>query len=60
MRGMQFDQIQAMYEQLAQRLIDGTIHVDIEASYTLEKISDAMAHAKRESRGGKVQLRPNG
>ena len=40
--------------------LDGTIHVDIEASYPLEKVSDAMAHAKRESRGGKVQLRPNG
>ncbi|HUU74070.1 MAG TPA: zinc-dependent alcohol dehydrogenase family protein [Burkholderiales bacterium] len=60
MRGMEFSQIQAMYEQLAQRLIDGTIHVEIEASYPLEKVSDAMAHAKRESRGGKIQLRPNG
>ena len=57
---MSFDQIQAMYAELAGRLIDGTIHVGIEASYPLEKISDAMAHAKRESRGGKVQLRPNG
>lgn len=60
MRGMRFDQIQAMYEQLAGRLIDGTIHVDIEASYPLDRISDAMAHAKREARSGKVQLRPNG
>ncbi len=60
MRSMSFEQIQDMYDQLARRLTDGTIHVDIEASYPLEKISDAMAHAKRESRGGKVQLRPNG
>jgi trans-2-enoyl-CoA reductase len=60
MRGMQFDEIQAMYAQLAQRLVDGTIHVNVEASYPLEKIADAMAHAKRESRGGKIQLRPNG
>jgi NADPH:quinone reductase-like Zn-dependent oxidoreductase len=59
MRSMSFEQIQEMYDQLARRLIDGTIHVDIEASYPLEKISEAMAHAKRESRGGKVQLRPN-
>jgi NADPH:quinone reductase-like Zn-dependent oxidoreductase len=59
MRGMRFDQIQAMYEQLAQRLMDGTIHVDIEAAYTLENIRDALAHAKREGRSGKVQLRPN-
>ena len=59
MRGMRFDQIQSLYEQLAARIIDGTIQVDVEASYPLEKISDAMAHAKREARGGKVQLRPN-
>jgi trans-2-enoyl-CoA reductase len=60
MRSMSFDQIQALYEQLAQRLIDGTIHVSVEASYPLEQVADAMAHAKREARGGKVQLRPNG
>jgi NADPH:quinone reductase-like Zn-dependent oxidoreductase len=60
MREMRFDEIQAMYEKLAARIIDGTIHVEIEASYPLEKISNAMAHAKREARGGKVQLRPNG
>lgn len=60
MRGMRPDQIQAMYEQLARRLMDGTIHVDVEAAYALENISAALAHAKREGRGGKVQLRPNG
>jgi NADPH:quinone reductase-like Zn-dependent oxidoreductase len=60
MRGMRLDQIQALYEQLARRLIDGTIHVDIEAAYPLENIPGALAHAKREARGGKVQLRPNG
>ncbi|MGD8475711.1 MAG: zinc-dependent alcohol dehydrogenase family protein [Burkholderiales bacterium] len=60
MRGMTFEEIQTLYEKLAGRLNDGTIHVNIEASYPLEKISDAMAHAKREARGGKVQLRPNG
>jgi mitochondrial enoyl-[acyl-carrier protein] reductase / trans-2-enoyl-CoA reductase len=60
MRGMTFGQIQAMYGELAARLLDGTIHVEIENSYPLENISDAMAHAKREGRGGKIQLRPNG
>jgi NADPH:quinone reductase-like Zn-dependent oxidoreductase len=60
MRGMKFDEIQALYQKLGARLLDGTIHVAVEASYPLEKISDAMAHAKREARGGKVQLRPNG
>jgi len=60
MRGLSFEEIQAMYAKLAARLLDGTIHVDIEASYPLEKVSEAMAHAKRESRDGKIQLRPNG
>jgi NADPH:quinone reductase-like Zn-dependent oxidoreductase len=59
MREMRFDEIQAMYETLVARIIDGTIHVEIEASYPLENISDAIAHAKREARGGKIQLRPN-
>jgi len=60
MRGLKFDEIQGLYGKLGARLLDGTIHVAVEASYPLEKISDAMAHAKREARGGKVQLRPNG
>ncbi len=60
MRSMKFEEIQAMYEKLGARLLDGTIHVAVEASYPLEEIAEAMAHAKRESRGGKVQLRPNG
>ncbi|UCD69571.1 MAG: zinc-dependent alcohol dehydrogenase family protein [Betaproteobacteria bacterium] len=59
LRSMSFEQIQGIYDQLARRLTDGTIHVDVEASYPLEQVSDAMAHAKRESRNGKVQLRPN-
>ena len=58
MRAMSFDEIQSMYGALAARLVDGTIHVAVEASYPLERIAEAMAHAKRESRGGKVQLRP--
>lgn len=60
MREMPLDKIHAMYEELAARIMDGTIRVDIEASYPLERISDALTHAKRAARGGKVQLRPNG
>jgi trans-2-enoyl-CoA reductase len=58
-RTMSFEAIQAMYGKLAAHVVDGTIHVPVEASYPLERIAEAMAHAKRESRGGKVQLRPN-
>lgn len=60
MRSMTFEQIRDMYDQLVGRVMDGTIHVEVEASYPLDRVSDALAHAKREGRGGKVQLRPNG
>jgi trans-2-enoyl-CoA reductase len=60
LREMSFTEIQVMYQKLGLKLLDGTIKVDIEASYPLEDICEAMAHAKREGRGGKVQLRPNG
>jgi hypothetical protein len=59
-RGMRFEEILALYEKLAARIVDGTIRVEIEAGYPLERIADALAHAQREACGGKVQLRPNG
>ena len=59
MRGMTFGQIQALYDELAPLLVDGTIHVEVEAAYGLDNIAEALAHAKREARGGKIQLRPN-
>ena len=59
MRTMAFEEVQAMYARLAERLVDGTLHVAVEASYPLTQVAEALAHAKRESRGGKVQLRPN-
>lgn len=59
MRTMPYGDIQAMYTTLAARLMDGTLHVPVEATYPIDRISDAMAHAKREARGGKVLLRPN-
>ncbi|MBI1397840.1 MAG: zinc-binding dehydrogenase [Betaproteobacteria bacterium] len=59
MRGMSFPEIQDLYAGLASRLLDGTIHVGVEATYPLVRIPEAMAHAKREGRNGKVLLRPN-
>ena len=60
MRAMTPDQIEAMYAGLSAKIADGTLAVPVEASYTLDQISDAMAHAKRGGRSGKIQLRPNG
>ena len=49
-----------MYGNLAAYMADGTIAVPIEASYGLDDIGDALAHAAREARAGKILLTPNG
>ena len=60
MRSMQPKQIKDMYAELSHYFTNGTLNVAVEARYGLEEIQQAMAHAKRESRSGKVLLRPNG
>ncbi len=40
--------------------VDVTIAAPIEASYGLDDIGDAHAHAAREGRAGKILLTPNG
>ncbi len=53
-------EIEAMYGKLAAYMADGTIAAPIEASYGLDDIGDAFAHAARERRAGKILLTPNG
>jgi NADPH:quinone reductase-like Zn-dependent oxidoreductase len=60
MRQMPRSGIEAMYSELAERITDGTLYVPVEATYGLEDIRKALAHAERESRGGKILLTPNG
>jgi hypothetical protein len=40
-------------------VVDGTIRVAIEACYLLERVRDALAHAARPDRAGKIILLPN-
>lgn len=51
--------IHGLYRTLAQRVRDGSLHVDVEAVYPLAQAREALAHAARPSRGGKVLLAPN-
>ncbi len=60
MRRTPFDQLQAMYGELIEGIASGALRVEIEAAYPIERISEALAHAGREGRGGKVQILPNG
>ena len=49
----------ALYAELGQYVVDGTICVAIEACYPLERVRDALAHAARPDRSGKIVLLPN-
>jgi NADPH:quinone reductase-like Zn-dependent oxidoreductase len=48
--------IVALYHKLAERIADGTLHVDVEATYPLAEIRQAVAHAGRGGRSGKVLI----
>jgi mitochondrial enoyl-[acyl-carrier protein] reductase / trans-2-enoyl-CoA reductase len=47
-------EIAALYRSLAGKLADGTLAVDVEKVYPLRQLKDAVAHAARGGRGGKV------
>ncbi len=53
-------QIEAMYTKMSNYFIEGVLDVPIEAEYTLDQIAEALAHAGRESRSGKILLTPQG
>jgi mitochondrial enoyl-[acyl-carrier protein] reductase / trans-2-enoyl-CoA reductase len=52
--------LEALYADLAARVADGTLRVEIEATYPIEEIKAALAHAEREGRSGKILVLPNG
>ena len=49
----------ALYAELGPLVADGTIHVAIGACYPLERVREALAHAARADRSGKILLLPN-
>jgi NADPH:quinone reductase-like Zn-dependent oxidoreductase len=60
MRAMKPAALAALYGDLMARIADGSLHVDVEATYGLEDIKMALDHAGREARSGKVLIMPNG
>jgi NADPH:quinone reductase-like Zn-dependent oxidoreductase len=50
------DEIAAAYGELIQMLATGELTVPVEATYPLSQIREALAHAARPGRGGKVVL----
>lgn len=53
-------EIRSMYEMLAARVADGSLHVPVEATYPIEEIAEAAAKANAYRRTGKVLVTPNG
>jgi NADPH:quinone reductase-like Zn-dependent oxidoreductase len=53
-------EVAALYDELAARIAEGSLKVEVEATYPIEDIQQALAHAGREGRGGKILVTPNG
>ncbi len=49
----------AVYAEIGRLIADGTINVEIEGVYPMEQVKDALVHAARAGRVGKVLLLPN-
>jgi len=58
-RDSSLEQRAAVYNELRSYIIEGKMHAQIEATYPLERIKDAIDHAMRQ-RNGKVIILPNG
>lgn len=50
--------IEALYGDLAAQVASGALMVPVEATYGLDRIGDALDHALREARDGKILLTP--
>jgi trans-2-enoyl-CoA reductase len=53
-------EVETLYADLASRIADGALRVEVEATYPIEEIKAALAHAGRAGRSGKILVLPNG
>ena len=54
------EQVRAIYTDLAGKLRDGVLRAPVDATYPIDDIKAALAHAQRGGRHGKVLVLPNG
>jgi len=52
------EEVQALYARLNGLVLAGTLAVTVEAIYPLSELSDALKHAERPGRGGKILIKP--
>jgi mitochondrial enoyl-[acyl-carrier protein] reductase / trans-2-enoyl-CoA reductase len=53
-------EVRALYAGLAEKIRDGVLRAPVEATYPIDDIKQALAHAQRGGRNGKVLVLPNG
>ena len=54
------EEVRALYADLAAKLGNGTLRAPVDATYPIDDIKAALAHAQRGHRNGKVLVLPNG
>src|SRR5438128_8120345 len=54
------EQIRAIYADLGQQIAKGILSAPVETVYPIEEIKEAVAHAQRAERSGKILVAPNG
>jgi hypothetical protein len=53
-------EIKQIYSDIAERIRGGKLSVSVEQIYSIDNIKNALAHAQRGARSGKVLIAPNG
>ena len=54
------EKIRAIYADLAEQVLTGKLHAPVDTVYPIDKIKDALAHADKGGRNGKILVSPNG
>jgi len=59
LRQMNAAAVQSLYDDLSAQVASGALHVPVEKVYPLTEIADALDHALRQGRSGKILLAPS-
>jgi NADPH:quinone reductase-like Zn-dependent oxidoreductase len=54
------EQIRAIYADLGRQVMAGTLSAPVDTVYPIDNIKDALAHADKGGRNGKILVSPNG
>ena len=54
------EKIRAIYADLAEQVMTGKLHAPVDTVYPIENIREALAHADKGGRNGKILVSPNG